>query len=172
MSQARDRLFAHLAELGIETETVEHPPVFTVEEAARHTGHLPGAQTKNLFLEDRKGGLWLVVCRAEQPVRINHLARSLGAPRMSFAKPGRLAEVLGVIPGAVTPFALLHDTGRRVRVVLDEGLLAEDPLNFHPLDNAATTAIRCRDFLRFLESLGYRPEIVDLARTLDGPGAG
>ncbi len=168
MSAARDRLFAHLAELGIETETIEHPPVFTVEEAARHTGHLPGAHTKNLFLEDREGGLWLVVCRAEQPLRINALARLLGAPRMSFGKPERLAEVLGVVPGAVTPFALLEDRERRVRVVLDAGLMTMDPLNFHPLDNAATTSIRRRDFLRFLDSLGYRPEIVDLARTLKG----
>ena len=168
MSQARDRLFACLAELGIETETREHPPVYTVAEAERHTGHLPGAHTKNLFLEDRKGGPWLVVCRADQPVRINALARLLGAPRMRFAEPERLLEVLGVVPGAVTPFALLNDVQRRVRVVLDRALLACDPLNFHPLDNAATTAIGREDFLRFLAHLGYRPEIVDLGRTLEG----
>ena len=168
MTRAADRLFAVLEELGIAAETFTHPPVFTVEEAERHTGHLPGARTKNLFLEDRKGGLWLVVCRAEQPVRINALARLLGAPRMSFGKPERLAEVLGVIPGAVTPLALVNDERRRVRPVLDEGLLAAEQLGFHPLDNAATTVIRRRDFLRFLEHLGYRPRIVDLARTLEG----
>ncbi len=87
---------------------------------------------------------------------------------MRFGKPERLSEVLGVIPGAVTPFALLDDRERRVRVVLDAGLLTMDPLNFHPLDNAATTSIRRRDFLRFLHALGYRPEIVDLTRTLEG----
>lgn len=166
MDSARERLFAIFDELGIRHRTVEHPPVFTVEEAERHTGHLPGAHTKNLFLEDRTGGLWLVSCAADQQVRVNALARLLGAPRMSFAKPERLQEVLGVIPGAVTPFALINDVDRRLRPVVDEKLLRHAEVNFHPVDNAATTTIASTDLLKFMDALGYTPLLIDLDVTL------
>lgn len=170
MDSARERLFAIFDELGIRHRTVEHPPVFTVEEAERHTGHLPGAHTKNLFLEDRTGGLWLVSCAADQRVRVNALARLLGAPRMSFAKPERLHAVLGVIPGAVTPFALINDLERRVRPVVDEKLLRHAEVNFHPVDNAATTTIASTDLLKFMDALGYTPLLIDLDATLAGEG--
>ena len=166
MLSARERLFALLDELGIRHRTLAHPPVYTVAEAEQHTGHLPGAHTKNLLLEDRAGGLWLISCLAAQPIRINALARLLQAPRMSFAKPERLAAVLGVIPGAVSPFALIHDEDRRVQPIIDEKILRHEEVNFHPLDNAATTTIASRDLLRFLDFLGYRPLLLDLDATL------
>lgn len=166
VTTARERLFELFDELGIHHRTVEHPPVFTVEEAEAHTGHLPGAHTKNLFLEDRTGGLWLVSCLADQRVKVNALARLLGAPRMSFARPERLLEVLGVVPGAVTPFALINDVGRRVRPVVDEKLLRHAEVNFHPVDNAATTTIASLDLLKFLDALDYVPLLIDLDVTL------
>jgi Ala-tRNA(Pro) deacylase len=67
-----------------------------------------------------------------------------------------------VIPGAVTPFAVINDHGAAVRMVLDAGLLTHDPLNFHPLDNAMTTAISAHGLLRFLEYAKHAPQIVDL----------
>ena len=70
---------------------------------------------------------------------------------------------LGVIPGAVTPFAVINDRGGAVQMVLDQGLLEHDPLNFHPLDNARTTAISPAGLLRFLEAVGHPARIVDLA---------
>ncbi|MDW8371832.1 MAG: prolyl-tRNA synthetase associated domain-containing protein, partial [Geminicoccaceae bacterium] len=62
MPMTPEELLAFLAGLGIDPVTHRHPPVFTVEEAARYTAHLPGGHTKNLFLEDKEGGLWLVSC--------------------------------------------------------------------------------------------------------------
>lgn len=162
MLAARNRVFALLDELGILHRTLEHAPVFTVEEAEAVTGHLPGAHTKNLLLEDRKGGLWLLSCLADRRIRINAVARRLGAPRMSFAKPERLAEVLGVIPGAVSPFALVNDERRQVQPLLEDKLFSFDEVNFHPADNRATTTIASGDLLRFLEALGYRPILLDL----------
>jgi Ala-tRNA(Pro) deacylase len=113
MPKSRSELFACLDGLAIEHRTIEHPPVFTVEEARTHTHHLPGGHTKNLFLEDKIGGLWLVTCLDEQPVKVNALARLLEAPRFSFGKPDRLMEALGVLPGSVTALALINDEGRR-----------------------------------------------------------
>ncbi|MCP5433081.1 MAG: prolyl-tRNA synthetase associated domain-containing protein [Alphaproteobacteria bacterium] len=163
MAATREDLFAHLAALGIGTETLEHPPVFTVEEARSVHGRLPGAHTKNLFLKDKAGALWLASMREEVAADLKALARHVGAKRFSFASPELLLERLGVAPGSVSPFALLSDTGRTVSFALDAGLLRAPALNFHPLTNEATTAIAPADFLRFLESLNVTPHLVDFA---------
>lgn len=155
-------LFAFLARLGIATRTVRHRPVFTVDEAQRVRSDLPGGHTKNLFLKDKKGVLWLVVAEETAAVDLKTLPRRIGAGRLSFASPSVLKDVLGIAPGSVSPFALINDTARVVRLVLDAQLLRLDPLNFHPLDNSATTAIAARDLLAFLAALGVEPLILDL----------
>ena len=158
----RDDLYSYLAKEGIEVTTIEHPPVFTVDDAQEHTSHLPGGHVKNLFLQDKRGGFWLVTCGDEQRVKVNGLARLLDAPRFSFAKAEPLMEVLGVAPGSVTPLALINDIERKVTPVLDEKMLRHELLNVHPLENTATTTIASADLLRFVRSLGYDPVIIDL----------
>jgi Ala-tRNA(Pro) deacylase len=159
-----DELLARLAGLGIAARTVEHPPVFTVEEARRHRGDLPGTHTKSLFLRDKKGAMWLVVCLEDRAVDLKALAGRLGAKHLSFGSPDRLMRHLGVIPGAVSPFAVVNDAERVVKVVLDREVLARDPVNLHPLDNAKTTAIGAAELLRFLEAVGHGPEVMDFSR--------
>jgi len=152
-------LYQRLAVLGIAFKTYAHPPVFTVAESAAVSAAIPGGHSKNLFLKDKKGGLWLVVVRAALRVDLQALARQLGAPRFSFGSAERLFETLAITPGSVTPFALLADNGHKVHPVLDAGLLECDPVNFHPLRNDRTTAIRPQDLIRFVEALGYAPRI-------------
>ena len=163
MPATREDLFARLAGLGIETETHEHPPVFTVEEARRHCGHLPGGHCKNLFFKDKNRGLWLVVTLNDRPVDIKATEKAIGSARLSFGKPDLLMEVLGVTPGAVTPFGLINDAGRRVTVVLDREMMGLDLLNYHPLGNDATTAIAPAGLARFIESCGHQPIVLDFA---------
>jgi Ala-tRNA(Pro) deacylase len=167
MALTPEELLAFLDRLGIAVVTHRHPPVFTVEEAAVHTAHLPGGHTKNLFLEDREGGLWLVSCFDRQKVKVNALARLLGAPRVSFGSAERLREALGVEPGSVTPFALVNDRDRRVRPVWDAKMLALPLLNFHPLVNTMTTAIAPADLRRFARATGHAPIELDLDATLE-----
>ena len=155
-----DDLLRRLDELGIRHETHRHDPVFTVEEARQVRGNLPGCHTKNLFLRDKKGRMWLFCCEQDRPVDLKTIADPIGAKRLSFGSRERLMHYLGVIPGAVTPFAVINDKGRQVQVVLDAPILNEDPLNFHPLDNAMTTAIGSSDFLRFLEAEEHPPQIL------------
>lgn len=156
-------LIARLAALGIPARTVDHPPVFTVEEAARYKGDLPGAHTKNLFLRDKPGKrMWLVCVLAERDVDLHALPSRIGAkPRLSFGSEDRMMRFLGITPGAVSPFAVINDHGGQVQVVLDRALLAGDIVNLHPLDNAKTTAISPPDLLRFLEAEGHPPLILD-----------
>jgi Ala-tRNA(Pro) deacylase len=155
MALESDDLVKRLQELGIAHQTHEHPAVFTVEEAQRHCGHLPGAHCKNLFLKDKKGQLWLVVTLDGREVNIKALQKAMGAARLSFGKAELLMEVLGVIPGAVTPFGLINDSEQRVQVILDVEMMAADLLNYHPLRNDATTAIAPADLRRFISACGH-----------------
>jgi len=150
-----DDLIRRLQELGIAHKTHEHMAVFTVGEAQTHCGHLPGAHCKNLFFKDKKGQLWLVVTFDDRAVNIKALQKAMGAARLSFGKPELLMEVLGVIPGAVTPFALINDSDQRVQVILDAEMMAADLLNYHPLRNNATTAITPADLRRFISACGH-----------------
>jgi Ala-tRNA(Pro) deacylase len=120
-------LYRRLEAIGIDWKTHGHAPAFTVEQARALRGMLPGGHTKNLFLKDRKCYLWLIVLREDVQLDLNALARQLGSPRFSFGASDLLAATLGVPPGAVTPFALLNDSARNVRVVLDEDMLTRSP---------------------------------------------
>ncbi len=164
-----EALFRRLDELGIETETRRHEPLFTVEQSRALRGAIAGGHCKCLFLTDKKRGLWLVVANEDREIDLKALARHLGAGRFSFAKPDRLMAALGVTPGAVTPFALINDAPKQVKVVLDRGMMARALLNYHPLTNEATTTIATKDLLRFMAATGHEPEIVDL--TFPGEGA-
>jgi Ala-tRNA(Pro) deacylase len=158
-----DALFARLETLGIAVTTYHHAAVFTVEEARVVRGDIPGGRSKNLFLRDKKGQMALFSAPAGLAVDLKRLAQLIGARgRLSFGSDERLMKYLGVLPGAVSPFAIINDTGHAVRVVLERRLLEAEPLNFHPLDNTMTTSIAAQDVLRFLEAERHPPLIVQL----------
>jgi Ala-tRNA(Pro) deacylase len=169
MPASRQDLFDLLAGLGIETTTLEHPPVFTVAESAELERQLSGAHTKNLFLKDEDGLLFLVVAMASTRVDLKGLARTLGAGRLSFGKPELLLEALGVPPGSVTAFAVINDTARRVNLIVDADLMPHETINCHPLENSATTSIGREDLLRFFSACGHEPRIVALSRAPPTP---
>jgi Ala-tRNA(Pro) deacylase len=155
-------LYERLCELGIVWKAYEHVPVFTVEEATIVNAVQPGGHTKNLFLKDKKGGLWLVVLRDDFRLDLNGLSKQIGAPRFSFGSGDLLIAALGVPPGSVTPFALINDPEHKVRVVLDQAMLELDPINFHPLRNDRTIAVTAADLLKFIAACGHEPQIVAL----------
>jgi len=155
-----DGLMAKLSELGISTNTVEHAPLRTVEEARRLRGDLPGGHVKNLFLKDQKRNFWLIVTLEEATVDLKATAAVLDAKKFSFANPAELDQLLGIVPGAVSPFAVINDQEGLVSLVLDERLLDFSPLNFHPLRNDRTTAITPPDFLKFLSATAHEPRLI------------
>ena len=155
------QLFARLDQLGIVHRTVEHPPVFTVEEAKALRGNLPGHHIKNLFLRNKKEEMWLVVALEDRAIDLKRLGEVLGAGRLSFGSPDRLRRHLGVEPGSVTPFSVINDPDRQVTLVLDRGLVEGGPVNAHPLVNTMTTAISFADLRRFFEAAGHSPQWLD-----------
>jgi Ala-tRNA(Pro) deacylase len=158
----RGDLERRLAELSISTSTVEHPPVFTVEDARALRGEIAGGHCKNLFLKDKKDRIWLVVCLEEAQVDLKRLPARIGSARLSFGRPELLAEVLGVEPGSVTPFALINDVNHRVNVVLEAAMMRHEVLNYHPLVNSATMSIRAADLMTFIRACGHQPSLVKL----------
>jgi Ala-tRNA(Pro) deacylase len=157
-------LFAYLDAVGVAHATLQHPPVFTVDEGAQIKAALPGGHSKNLFLKDSKGQLWLISALGQTAIDLKRLPAVIGSGRLSFGSADLLEEVLGVRPGSVTAFALINDTGHRVRFVLDAALIACDPVNFHPLANTATTAVSPAGLMTFLRELDIVPTIVDFSR--------
>jgi Ala-tRNA(Pro) deacylase len=160
MAVAPEELFEALDALGIAHPTVKHPPLFTVEQSRALRGQIPGGHTKNLFLRDKKDALYLVVAEEDADIELKGLHRLLGASgRFSFGSADLLREVLGVAPGAVTPFGAINDKENRVTVVLDAALMEHDIINSHPLVNTMTTSLNRDDLLKFLRSTDHIPRI-------------
>jgi len=156
-------LFAFLDRLAIPYHITSHAALFTVEQSQSLRGQIPGGHSKNLFLKDKKGALFLVVALENAAIDLRSLQRSLGTARLSFASADLLRAMLGVEPGAVTPFAALNDTDQKVTIVLDAAMMQQERLNYHPLVNTMTTTIGREDLLKFLAATGHRPQIVALS---------
>jgi Ala-tRNA(Pro) deacylase len=159
----RDALLRFLAEIGVEHVTTDHPAQFHVGENPEVDG-LPGAHTKNLFLKDAKGQLWLVSAEQSATVDLKALPKTVGSARLSFGSADLMLETLGVTPGSVTAFALVNDTARRVRFVIDKTLWEAEAVNFHPLVNTATTRVTGDGLRRFFDAIQVVPLVVDFAR--------
>ncbi|AQR60422.1 DNA-binding protein [Brevundimonas sp. LM2] len=157
----RDGLLAWMAAHGIDHTTHDHPAVFRVEEGLEMKAALPGAHTKNLFLKDKKGRLWLISARQDTVIDLKAAPRAIGSDRLSFGNETLMWETLGVRPGSVTALGLINDVERRVGFVLDRRLWEADIVNFHPLTNTATTALPQAAFRRVLTLLGRDPQVVD-----------
>ncbi|MBC8240755.1 MAG: prolyl-tRNA synthetase associated domain-containing protein [Alphaproteobacteria bacterium] len=157
MPASPEDLFERLDELNIAHLTTHHPALHTVAESQAVRGKIPGAHNKNLFLRDKKKQTWLVCTLEDKQIEMKQLHNQIGAARLSFGSADRLAEFLGVLPGSVTPFALINDPLCRVRVVLDAAMLAHGQVNFHPLVNTMTTTIAAADLLRFVRACGHEP---------------
>ncbi len=163
MALTRENLMQRLDELGIESVTRDHAPLFTVEDSKSLRGEIPGTHSKNLFLKDKKGVLFLVVAEEDATINMKRFHQKIGSARLSFGKPDLLQEVLGTTPGSVSPFTLINDTHNRVIVILDANLMESDIINFHPLTNEATTSLTPQDLLTFITSCGHEPRIIQVA---------
>ena len=162
-------LVAALDRLGIETTRIDHEAVFTVAESKELRGTISGHHTKNLFLKDKKGRIFLVSAEAHARIDLKRLHERIGASgRLSFGSAELLMEKLGVTPGSVTAFAVINDRAGDVTMVLDATLASGEDVNFHPLINTATLRVSRDDLLAFFRNTGHEPLIVDLPVPPDG----
>ena len=163
MPATEQDLYARLDALCLGWTTTEHPPLHTVAESKALRGELEGGHVRNLFLRDKNRKIWLIVAEEDRPVDLKTFRKRIGARgSLSFGSPELLMEVLGVAPGAVSPFGLINDADCRATVILDEGLMAHRLVNVHPLRNDATTTIASADLVTFIRDCGHDPQIMDL----------
>ncbi len=161
MAFSRQELMCKLNELSIQTTVYDHEAVFTVAESNKVNLEIPGGHTKNLFLKDKKGKLFLVVTLADAIINLKKIHTIIGGQgRVSFGNAELLEEVLGIKPGSVTPFSLINDTEQRVTPILDSEMMSYDILNYHPLTNCATITIKRDDLIKFIQSCGHEPRIL------------
>ena len=164
MPKTRNDLFQLLDKLQIAVTTVDHPPLFTVQESQALRGTIPGAHTKNLFMKDKKGRYFLLTVAEDAEVDLKSVHKVIGASgRVSFGSSERLMELLGVSPGSVTVFGLINDADGAVTMVIDAALMENATINAHPLSNDATTSIARDDLVRFVRETGHEPLILNLA---------
>ena len=155
MSHVRQRVYDELNRLGIEFESYEHPPVFNSEDVEKYWSSIPAKPVKNLFLRNKKGNReYLVILGVEKRADLQQLVKIIGDDRFSFGSAERLMQTLGVAPGSVSPFGLLHDGSKDVRVIIDADLRGAERLIFHPNDNTASVTISFADLERFLGTRG------------------
>jgi Ala-tRNA(Pro) deacylase len=160
MPSTPDDLFAYLETLGIQTDTMHHPAVFTVEESKRLRGEIQGAHVKNLFLKDKKSNLFLISALEDTCIDLKTIHDVIGGQgRVSFCSADQLREFLGVEPGSVTPLAVINDKERRVKAILDERMMAFERVNVHPLVNTMTTGLQRDDLITFMTATGHTPQI-------------
>lgn len=158
-----DTLATAFATLGLTPELVEHPPLRTVPDAHEFWDPLPGLGVKNLFIKDAGKQYWLVVLPADRSVDTKILATTIGSKRISFGSADDLVRILAVEPGSVTPLAMINDTEKQVRLVLDSAMLDATAVLVHPLVNTATLIMPPADLMRFLAHCAVTPAIVDLS---------
>ena len=155
-----ESLMATLTSLNISFTTHTHPPLRTVEDAKAFRGDLQGAHIKNLYLRDRKKRNFLLVSEEDKSIDLKALHGLIGSDRLSFGSADRLFEMLGVRPGAVSPFTLINDPDHKVQLLLDADL-ADQPCVFaHPLVNDMTLGVSGADLMRFFTHTGHDPQLL------------
>jgi Ala-tRNA(Pro) deacylase len=165
MAPEEKPVFARLRELRIPFERFEHPPIATAEEGVAYWHGIDATHCKNLFLRNQKGSRhYLVILDHRKRADLRVVADRIGDGKLSFASPDRLMKYLGVTPGSVSPFGLVHDTDQHVRVHPDRDLRSTARISFHPNINTATLVVAFVDFERFLASTGNIVRYIDVSR--------
>lgn len=155
-------LLETLAAYGITYERIDHPPVFTCDEAARYRLSMPGVETKNLFLRDDHKRFYLVVTACEKRLDLKALAQAMGVKKLQFGSQDQLLDRLGLTPGAVTILALVNDPAGQVELIFDRDYWPAEAYLCHPLVNTATLVIDHAGMLRFLALTGHAPRVVEM----------
>ncbi|WP_055669801.1 prolyl-tRNA synthetase associated domain-containing protein [Desnuesiella massiliensis] len=163
MKVEEKRVYDILEKLDIGFEKYEHNAIFTIEEANELAIDMKGAHCKNLFIRNRKGNQhYLVILEESKTADLKALSSQIGSTPLSFASEERLYKYLNLTPGSVTPFGLINDSEKHVRVLIDNDLIHSEYISFHPNINTATITITYDDFEKFLNWCGNNVTYVNL----------
>lgn len=143
-------IYEILDKLEIIYEEIEHPAVYTVEEANQIERMIEGIGCKNLFLTDKKGHYYLYVLKDNKKADLKELALKLNVLRLTFGNEDDLNNLLGLTKGSVTPLGVINDSDNKVILVFDSELVGEKLL-CHPNVNTKTMSIDWNDLIKLIE---------------------
>ena len=156
-------IYDRLEELSIPYVRVDHDHADTIEICHEVEKVLGSKICKNLFLCNRQQtDFYLLMMPGDKPFKTKYLSAQLGCSRLSFADDSHMRDYLSTIPGSVSALELLFDTDRRVQLVIDRDLLADEFISGHPGISTSTLQLRREDMLKFVESTGHSPTYIDL----------
>lgn len=156
------RLYSIFQDYDIPFIDLVHPPLFSIGDEIKFGIVIPGANSKNLFLKDKKNNFFLVSVLDYKRVDLKALSKQYGKGGLSFASAEHLKTLLDLIPGSVTPYGLLNDTEHKVTFILDEDFLGHSLISFHPLRNDMTVSVASNDFLTFCTYINHTPSIIHI----------
>lgn len=159
----KQEVYDFLTSRGIEYEVTEHGSVFNMEEMSHVELPHPEADAKNLFVrDDKKRNYYLITVRGDKRVDLKKFREEHSTRQLSFASENDLMSLLGLIPGAVTPFGILNDSEKKVKFFLDEELVNDGLIGVHPNDNTATVWLKTTDLIDIITEHGNEVEAVTI----------
>lgn len=155
-------VFDYLDNLGIKYDIVNHPAVFTTEEADKYIEGMEGVPSKTMFMAGKKDrNFYLFIMDENKRLDIKKLSLLTG-DRLHFGKEEDLKSKMGLVPGMVSLFGLLNNKEHDIKVYIDKDIKLEKIITFHPNDNRATIFISVSDMFKILDDLDYRYELIEL----------
>ena len=152
-----------LTDLGIAFEVVEHEPALTTEQADSFIEGIDGVRTKTMFLTNKKKTqYYLLIMDDQKQLDMDRFKELAGANRIRMASADSLYDKMLLPPGVVSPFGLLNNRDKDILVYIDQDIMPEKRMSFHPNTNEKTIFVETLDLVRFIESLGYDVHVINL----------
>ena len=158
-----DKVKEYLNSIGIEFKIVEHEPAYTTEEADKYIEGHEGVRTKTMFIcNKKKTNYYMIIMDDSKRLDINKFKEIVSEKQMKMASEEALKEKLGIEPGMVSPFGLLNNDEKDVKIYMDKEIITEEIMTFHPNDNTKTLFITTKDLFKYFENIGYELNIIEL----------
>ena len=158
-----DKVKEYLNALGIQCKIVEHEPAYTTEEADKYIEGHEGVRTKTMFIcNKKKTNYYMIIMDDSKRLDMNKFKEIVSEKQMKMASEEALKEKLGIEPGMVSPFGLLNNDEKDVKIYMDKQIITEEIMTFHPNDNTKTLFITTKDLFKYFENIGYEINIIEL----------
>ena len=157
-----DKVKEYLNSMGIQFKIVEHEPAYTTEEADKYIEGYDGVRTKTMFICNKKKNYYMIMMDDSKRLDMNKFKEIVSEKQMKMASEESLKEKLGVKPGMVSPFGLLNNDEKDVKIYMDKEIITEEIMTFHPNDNTKTLFITTKDLFKYLENIRYEINIIEL----------
>ena len=152
-----------LKELGITYQIVEHEPALTTEQADSFIEGIEGVRTKTMFLTNKKKrNFYLVIMDDAKRLDMDVFKDIVEEKQVKMASAETLNDKMMLPPGVVSPFGLLNNENKDIQVYVDQEIVSEERMSFHPNTNEKTIFVKTEDLFTFLKAIGYEPHVIKL----------